>query len=134
MTNWWNRNSVQIDGALVLLIVGFMILLMVTILVFPFFVEAATVNLVWTPATEADLAGYRIYRSDTYCSEAVAFRPVQTVGPATAASDVVGVGIYCYRITAFDLAGNESSPSNKIEIKTRRDLPVLGLAVQSVVP
>ena len=67
------------------------------------------VNLAWTGSTDSGgLAGYRVYRSgsSTGTFTLVASTPSTSVGvPAD-----TGVS-YWYRVTAYDLASNESAPS-----------------------
>ncbi|HEX7120868.1 MAG TPA: glucoamylase family protein, partial [Gemmatimonadaceae bacterium] len=68
------------------------------------------VDVTWTPASEADVLAYRIYRS----SDQRNYTAVGTQRNAwTRYADFVGApgGTYSYRVTAVDLAGNESPPS-----------------------
>ncbi|MFQ6001080.1 MAG: hypothetical protein ACE5LG_05370, partial [Anaerolineae bacterium] len=71
------------------------------------------VSLGWDANTEPDLAGYMIYRSTTSGGD---FTLTATVGPATTrylSADVDNGVTYYYLVTAFDLGGNESDPSNE---------------------
>ena len=82
--------------------------------------DAATVRITleWSANTESDLAGYRLYRSTTSGSytygaanAAAAFGKV-----TTGTADVVGAEgqRFYFVLTAFDLTGNESGPSNEV--------------------
>lgn len=80
-------------------------------------VEAGTANLTWTANTEADLAGYKLYRGNGVCAPG----PLQPLGagalipkPATSFTDTTVPnfdGTLCYELTAVDTAGNESPRS-----------------------
>ncbi|HSP89110.1 MAG TPA: glucoamylase family protein [Ignavibacteriaceae bacterium] len=74
------------------------------------------INLTWTLNTETDLAGYRIYRSDTSDFEIVASLP----GNATYFQNNTGVPpkTYTYKISAFDSSGNESDLSEGVTAST----------------
>lgn len=71
--------------------------------------EAATAN--WKANTEVDLAGYRLWRAVGSCTNPGAFSLVATY-PKTAVSGPIpnptADGAYCYKLTAFDTANNES--------------------------
>jgi hypothetical protein len=71
-------------------------------------------ELLWSPSSEPDLAGYRVYRSEAGAAE----QKVAEVPPARPswldASAERGVR-YRYSITAFDQAGNESPHSEPVE-------------------
>ena len=82
-------------------------------------VAKSKINLTWTGSTDSGsgVAGYRVYRSSTGLS-----------GPftllTTTASTSVGVpaasGVpFWYRVTAYDAAGNESSPSSTVSAVAR---------------
>jgi hypothetical protein len=68
-----------------------------------------SIELAWADSPEADLAGYRVYRS-------VAGTEMTLVGVETAATFRDGTvqtgSSYVYEVTAFDGAGNESAPVN----------------------
>jgi hypothetical protein len=79
-------------------------------------VETKAVRLVWDPVDSADLAGYKVYRSEGSGEQLkVVARILLTPQPITATNyrDVnVNVGIsYFYEVTAVDKSGNESKPA-----------------------
>jgi hypothetical protein len=70
------------------------------------------VALSWETNNEKDLAGYRIYRSDTPLT---GYRQVAETELTDLADQSVENGLhYYFRVTALDLAGNESPPSAKL--------------------
>lgn len=98
---------------------------------------AATVNLAWNANTEADLAGYKLYRAPGACSNPGAFATVGTFGKVITGSNVVTAdGTYCYKLTATDTANNESLFSNTAEAIVNAIPPVAptGFGVLSVTP
>jgi fibronectin type 3 domain-containing protein len=74
--------------------------------------ESAT--LTWTPNTESDLAGYRVYRA----TSSGGYRaPIATVAPSSATYTATGLQpgrTYFFVVTAFDASGNESARSSEI--------------------
>ena len=75
-------------------------------------------DLTWHPSEAPDLLAYRIYRS----ADGKQFEPVGTQqGSRTRFADFVGPAEQTayYRVTALDLAGNESGPSATVQAKTR---------------
>jgi hypothetical protein len=82
------------------------------------------IDLSWEPDTDADLAGYIIYRQPADATGAFtgpAIRLNATPIPIPAYSDqtaVIGQN-YAYRVTAVDTVGNESAPSADVQEKLR---------------
>jgi len=73
-------------------------------------------TLTWEPNTEADLVGYRVYRSLTpNIPNPPLGAPLATVTSPTF-TDTTGVEgtTYYYVVTAFDIATNESDISNEV--------------------
>jgi Viral BACON domain len=74
----------------------------------------SSVTLTWTPNTESDLAGYKIYRATTSGGYGAPFATLQG-GVTTYTATGLQVGTtYYFVITAYDSAGNESLPSNEV--------------------
>jgi fibronectin type 3 domain-containing protein len=79
---------------------------------------AGAVQIVWSPSTATDLAGYNILRredggQETKINEELARTPVFRDTRVEAGKQ------YSYRITAQDLSGNVSAPSEAAEVETR---------------
>jgi hypothetical protein len=75
------------------------------------------VNLAWTPNAESDLAGYHLYRAAESAGSYT--RLNGQLLPAPGYSDSVpAAGTYYYVVTAVDRAGNESLPSEELEVTT----------------
>ena len=76
------------------------------------------VELLWTANTEPDLAGYYVYRHEgqgppTKITKELLRTPLlrdATVQPGRA---------YAYQVTAVDLSGNESAPSQEAQVETQ---------------
>ena len=79
-------------------------------------------HLAWAASTETDVAGYRVYRSDSALTGFTAVATTET----PAFRDAVATPAF-YRIAAVDRAGNESAPSASIA------LPVLPSVLGGVV-
>jgi hypothetical protein len=79
-----------------------------------------SIDLSWTPGSDADLAGYNVYRQDIDSKDAAAGRATRlnatpVVGPAYRDQTAVAGRRYAYRVTAVDTAGNESAPSADVQ-------------------
>ncbi|BFU90155.1 MAG: hypothetical protein NTAFB01_13420 [Nitrospira sp.] len=101
---------------------------------------AATQQLTVNPNTEADWAGDRLYRAPGNCAAPGAFAIVATV-PATTGGVLVRFtdptapdGIFCYQATAFDVAGNESPPSNRVDVTVDASPPAAPTGLQFTAP
>ena len=95
-------------------------LLVLVLMLIPIHVMAAdTVTLTWTPNTEVDLAGYKVYRSLTVCPTTgpLPGPPLKDVGKVVTFIDStipLGTVDVCYALTAYNLSLNESTQSNKV--------------------
>ena len=80
--------------------------------------RAHAIDLSWQPNTEADLAGYRVYRREVG-SNAPPVRISAAVEPASTFRDAqVEPGkTYAYSVSAVDQDGNESARSPEVEEK-----------------
>jgi hypothetical protein len=76
------------------------------------------VYLYWIPNTENDLAGYRIYRANSY--EGPYFKIGETNCESFVDFNLTNGVTYYYAITAFDFSGNESDFSYEIVFDTPR--------------
>jgi hypothetical protein len=77
-----------------------------------------SIDLSWIPVTDADLAGYAVYRRDAGPAETPWQRisPAQpVVGPGFHDADVQPGHTYRYAVTAIDQAGHESARSPEAE-------------------
>jgi hypothetical protein len=79
-----------------------------------------SIDLSWTPDTDADLAGYFVYRQDIDSKGVVAgtatrLNATPVVGPAYRDQTAVAGRRYAYYVTAVDAAGNESPPSDTVQ-------------------
>ena len=79
--------------------------------------SAGAVELVWTANTEADLAGYNVYRVDNQTAQRVNKELVRT--PIFRDATAPPGKTLTYYVTAVDLSGNESKASKKEEVETK---------------
>lgn len=78
---------------------------------------ASNVTFEWDPNSETDLAGYRLYQSQT--SGQYTFGDGNQVATIAAGTETVTItnvtdGTYYWVLTAYDDNGNESGPSNEV--------------------
>jgi hypothetical protein len=70
------------------------------------------IDLVWTPNSEPDLAGYNVYRHEAG-TQPVKINKEVVSSPAYRDSDVIAGHEYTYSVSAVDVPGNESSHSEE---------------------
>jgi hypothetical protein len=80
--------------------------------------SADAVQLVWTTNTEPDLAGYNVYRREGDAAWRK-MNPDLLRTPTFEDRAVQPGHSYVYRVTAVDLAHNESAPSDEIAVEAR---------------
>jgi hypothetical protein len=68
------------------------------------------IDLIWAPVTNADLAGYNIYRSEADAA-VIKLNSEPVKAPSYRDSAVASGKTYTYQVSAVDLRGNESQPS-----------------------
>jgi hypothetical protein len=79
-----------------------------------------SIDLSWTPDTDADLAGYFVYRQEVdpqgqVTGTVTRLNITPVVGPAYRDQTALAGHRYAYRVTAVDGAGNESAPSADVQ-------------------
>ena len=79
--------------------------------------SAGAVELVWTANTEADLAGYNVYRLENQTPQRVNKELVRT--PIFRDTTAAPGKTLTYYVTAVDLSGNESKASRQEEVETK---------------
>lgn len=70
------------------------------------------IDLIWAPDTDADLAGYTIYRHEAG-GAATKINAGLVKPPAFRDTNVIWGHTYVYTVTAVDVRGNESAPSGE---------------------
>jgi fibronectin type 3 domain-containing protein len=70
------------------------------------------VDVIWAPNTDADLAGYNIYRHEDG-GEPRKINPALVTAPAFRDTNVVPGHSYFYSVSAVDVRGNESARSGE---------------------
>jgi hypothetical protein len=78
---------------------------------------SGAVELVWTANTEADLAGYNVYRLENQTAQRVNKELVRT--PIFRDATATPGKTLTYYVTAVDLSGNESKASKQEEVETK---------------
>jgi fibronectin type 3 domain-containing protein len=74
------------------------------------------IDLIWAPVTDADLAGYIVYRHEEGGTALkLNSEPVKT--PAFRDTQVVSEKTYFYSVSAIDVRGNESAASDEASEK-----------------
>jgi hypothetical protein len=68
------------------------------------------IDLIWAPDTDADLAGYNIYRREAGTAS-MKINEALVKSPALRDTRVTAGHTYIYAVTAVDVRGNESAPS-----------------------
>jgi hypothetical protein len=88
---------------------------------------AQSITLAWSPATNADLAGYNVY----YGSASHTYTNITSVGNVTNAtiSGLVEGGTYYFAATALSTAGLESGYSAEVSYSVPTALPAVQLQV-----
>lgn len=83
-------------------------------------VECCKGTLTWNPNTEADLAGYHVYRSTTPVipDHAISLRIATVTTPTFVDTTGIQGTIYYYVVTAFDNASPENESVNSNEVST----------------
>lgn len=77
-----------------------------------------SINLIWTPNNERDLAGYRVLRATLPDGELTLVTP--TTITESSFADAVKAGVrYAYAVQAVDSADNASKPSDRVEETAR---------------
>ena len=74
--------------------------------------DSRIVELSWSINVEADLAGYRVYRSEKLGERGLLLQAESLASPAYRDSAVQAAHRYWYTVTAMDRAGNESAASD----------------------
>ena len=80
-------------------------------------------NISWTANTEADLAGYNIYRSQTSGSGYIKVNGPLVTGTQFTNYALLRNNTYYFVVTAVDKAGNESQYSNQSSVTISQDPP-----------
>jgi len=75
-----------------------------------------SVILEWDPNNETDLKGYHIYRAERLGDHSTAWKKIGTVSKdITTYTDEVDNRNYAWQVTAYNVIGQESFPSNMVE-------------------
>ena len=88
---------------------------------FSAFYFQGSIQLIWSPSTEADLAGYRVYRRDSVTGLDRILVVLHSANHEFTDSSVLYGRTYHYRVTAFDRSDrkNESVPTPEVTVTVR---------------
>ncbi len=89
----------------------------------------ASVQLKWTANSEPDLAGYRIYKSVGDKTNFVQINSSLATYPRYNVTGLINDTVYWFKVTAVDLAGNESQSSPLVTSTPKADGKVFARAV-----
>jgi hypothetical protein len=81
------------------------------------------IDLSWAISAEQDLAGYRVYRSETEGEKGSLVRQDLLLSPAYRDTSVASGHRYWYSVTAVDLSGNESAPAPQVAADVAQHSP-----------
>ncbi len=89
------------------------------------------VNLAWDANTESDLAGYRIHYGTSSGNYTLPTINIAGQNNARSIPSLQANTTYYFVVTAYDLAGNESQPSNEVAVQpTITTLPTIDGALE----
>lgn len=83
--------------------------------------NAREVTLQWDPNTEPDLSHYTLYQADRFADKTGAWQNVKEI-PAEQTTTIITVEDgknFAWYLTASDNSGNQSRPSNMVELYDR---------------
>jgi len=116
------------------------IILVIVMCLIPVMSYAASATLTWTPNTESDLAGYKVYRGNGVCAIGP-LQPLLVGGVAVSIAAPINTyvdttvpafdGSLCYELTAFDTSKNESVHSVRVtkQVNLIPPIPPVGLNI-----
>jgi len=81
------------------------------------------IDLSWSINAEQDLAGYRVYRSETQGEKGSLLTQDLLLSPAYRDTSVTSGHRYWYSVTAVDLSGNESAPAPQVAADVAQHSP-----------
>jgi len=87
----------------------------VTITTLPANLNVNVINLNWTPSASTDVNYYNLYRSTNISFQISPGARIQNLS-ANITQDTVLDGTWYYKVTAVDTAGQESQPSNEVNV------------------
>jgi len=103
----------------------FLLLLIIPFLLIAFPAFAMDVSFQWDPNSESDLAGYRLYQSNT--SGSYTYGSGNEVAEILAGTETCTIDVadrvWYWVLTAYDTNGNESGPSNEVSASVDQTAP-----------